>query len=258
MNKPNWITDNKIHINGVTILVEIGQAFYDADITDDDTYVVGKSRRQIDTLTSLHFVKPVENILELGIYKGGSVVLYNEIFQPKTLIAVDLSTQPVEHLERYIDNKSLRERIHCYYGVDQADRRALTRIAGSHLGSSPLDLVIDDASHLIEQTRESFNFLFPLLAPGGYYIIEDWGWAHWNEPLWQEKGGVWPKEKPLTNLIFELTMLLASRPDLVGSLFLLGEYAVVKKAESAPSIPPNTFDLSSSFLNRGKRVSLLD
>jgi hypothetical protein len=42
----------------------------------------------------------------------------------------------------------------------------------------PLDLVVDDCSHLYEPTRASFNELFPRLRPGGAYVIEDWVWAH--------------------------------------------------------------------------------
>ena len=41
-----------------------------------------------------------------------------------------------------------------------------------------LDLVVDDASHTYEETKASFEFLFPLLRPGGIYVIEDWSWAH--------------------------------------------------------------------------------
>src|SRR4029077_11377083 len=37
-----------------------------------------------------------------------------------------------------------------------------------------IDVVIDDASHLYGPTRRSFEILFPLLKPGGAYIIEDW------------------------------------------------------------------------------------
>ena len=42
-----------------------------------------------------------------------------------------------------------------------------------------IDLVVDDASHLYEQTKATFAMLFPLVRPGGNYVIEDWSWAHW-------------------------------------------------------------------------------
>jgi len=40
-----------------------------------------------------------------------------------------------------------------------------------------VDLVVDDACHAYEETKASFEFLFPLLQPGGIYLIEDWSWA---------------------------------------------------------------------------------
>jgi hypothetical protein len=42
--------------------------------------------------------------------------------------------------------------------------------------------VIDDASHIYEPTRASFETLFPYLRPGGLYIIEDWQWSYSDEP----------------------------------------------------------------------------
>ena len=42
------------------------------------------------------------------------------------------------------------------------------------MDGEPLDLVIDDASHLYGPTMASFEVLFPRLRPGGLYVIEDW------------------------------------------------------------------------------------
>jgi hypothetical protein len=36
--------------------------------------------------------------------------------------------------------------------------------------------VIDDGSHLLEETTRSFGTLFPRLRPGGLYVLEDWNW----------------------------------------------------------------------------------
>lgn len=54
-----------------------------------------------------------------------------------------------------------------YYGVNQADTVALERIVADEFQGQPLDLVIDDASHMLEETRVSFNCLFPKLRAGG-------------------------------------------------------------------------------------------
>ncbi len=117
----------------------------------------------------------------------------------------------------------------------------------------PLDMIVDDASHFLLETRASFNILFPYLSPGGCYIIEDWGWAHWSAKNWD--GRPYREKPPLTNLIFELTMLCASRPDLVASIFLIPAYVVIRKGRGA--CEPGNFDISTSYTNRGKRVNLL-
>jgi hypothetical protein len=46
-----------------------------------------------------------------------------------------------------------------------------------------MNLVVDDASHTYEDTKASFETLFPLLQPGGIYAIEDWSWACSGMPL---------------------------------------------------------------------------
>ncbi len=52
------------------------------------------------------------------------------------------------------------------------------QIIDDEFGSEPLDLVTDDASHLLDLTRISFETLFPRIRPGGVFIIEDWNCDH--------------------------------------------------------------------------------
>jgi len=52
-------------------------------------------------------------------------------------------------------------------------------------------------------------------------------------------------------------MLLASRPDLIESVFLLPAYAVIKRGAGRIEYKPGDFDLSKIYLNRGKMVQLL-
>lgn len=46
----------------------------------------------------------------------------------------------------------------------------------------PFDIVIDDGSHLSAHVITSFETLFPLLNPGGIYVIEDLQTSYW--PGW--------------------------------------------------------------------------
>lgn len=54
------------------------------------------------------------------------------------------------------------------------DRRE--NIAAAFQGEAPFDVIIDDASHASHHQQYAFLELFPKLAPGGIYIIEDLRW----------------------------------------------------------------------------------
>jgi hypothetical protein len=66
--------------------------------------------------------------------------------------------------------------VRIYHGVDQADRDTIRRLVADEFAGQPLDLVIDDASHLLTPSTATFNPLFPRQRPGGLYVIEDWSW----------------------------------------------------------------------------------
>lgn len=117
---------------------------------------------------------PIRTILELGIYQGGSIALWREALRCR-VIGVDLSAPPktARLLERYVKESHAEGEVHCYWRTNQMDAVALRDIVKKHTSGS-LDVVIDDASHLYIPTRRSFEILFPLLRPGGVYVIEDW------------------------------------------------------------------------------------
>lgn len=47
--------------------------------------------------------------------------------------------------------------------------------------SGPFDIVIDDGSHMNDHIAVSFRTLWPLLQPGGVYVIEDLGTSYMPE-----------------------------------------------------------------------------
>ncbi len=42
-------------------------------------------------------------------------------------------------------------------------------------------MIIDDGSHINDHVVTTFDFLFPKLAPGGIYVIEDTQTSYWTE-----------------------------------------------------------------------------
>jgi predicted O-methyltransferase YrrM len=119
-------------------------------------------------------------IVELGIAAGGSTALISLLAQPRKLVACELDDVPVPGLTQFIANHGDADVVRPFYGVDQSDRLRLAEIVDAEFGSEPLDLVIDDASHLYAETLASFEVLYPRLRDGGVFVVEDWTIDHFG------------------------------------------------------------------------------
>src|SRR5262249_4334557 len=214
-------------------------------------FVTLKSPRMVERMAALAEEINPKNIFEIGIFRGGSVVLYNEMFKPRKLVAVDIDTVRVPHLEEYLRSAVGGSNVSPHLGVDQANRTRLAEICVHEFGDEALDLAIDDASHFLFETRESFRALCPRLRPSGIYVIEDWAWAHWRSDFWQRDlgGDTFRSKEPVTNLILELLVLAASKPDWVSRVSI--HSATVYVTRGSGQIPPG-FDPTQYCLNRGK------
>jgi predicted O-methyltransferase YrrM len=194
------------------------------------------------------------SILELGIFQGGGYVFLDKLFKPRRMSGVDISPKPVASLLRYVAD--MKDRF-VHFATSQCDREMLTRIVRDELADE-LDFVVDDASHTYEQTKASFEFLFPLLRPGGIYIIEDWGWAH--DRRYQSPDAPRVNCKALSNLLFEQIMLMAST-SLIAEIRIFKPLYLIRKTETALGQSPEIqrSDKSSSIFDqilfRGKKWS---
>ena len=111
-----------------------------------------------------HFSKfrnnPV-NVLEIGIYSGGSLEMWKSYFGAGcTVYGVD-----IEESCRAYEAQGIR----VFIG-DQADRNFWRQFKQD---APKIDIVIDDGGHLPIQQLTSFEELFPHLRPGGVYLCED-------------------------------------------------------------------------------------
>jgi hypothetical protein len=105
--------------------------------------------------------------LEIGVSKGGSMRLWRDFFGASAKIfGIDIDPQCAVY-----DGLSGSVRI-----GSQADPEFLRAVVREMGG---LDVILDDGSHVSSHQRASFNTLFPLLAEGGLYIIEDMHTAYW-------------------------------------------------------------------------------
>lgn len=190
------------------------------------------------------------NVFELGVWGGGSIPFWNELLHPDKHIGIDLREIVItDYIQGYLDRKKAQGKVIQYFGgVDQADKEKLRQLHAS-VFNAPLDIVIDDASHLYHQSKASFEALFPLLRPGGLYIIEDWAWGHWEEFI--TPNHFWAHEIPPTKLIHELTELAGTNSKIIRSMQVYQGFVVVERGDDENI--DSFFDLEKSIVRREEK-----
>src|SRR5262245_22832132 len=107
------------------------------------------------------FIGQPVNVLEIGIYSGGSLGMWRSYFGERSHIyGVDIEeackTYESEHISVLIG--------------DQADRAFWQSFRNR---AERIDIVIDDGGHTPRQQRVTLEEMLPYLPPGGVYLCED-------------------------------------------------------------------------------------
>ncbi len=239
----------------------------------DDVLTLVKTPDMVRRYRSLleGFDRPL--IMELGIAFGGSVALLALLADPELLLAVDLAPEKSPLLARLMKDRGLADRVHTHHGVDQANPEQLLALTDLVFGDRPLDLVIDDASHLYRESKVSFETLFPLVRPGGLYVIEDWKWSqevvNAMYAAIDDPSSVWhdhvvaaveaagpeppPPDTPLSRLALELVLARAdSDDDLIERVSVDKHWIVIERG--AGPLDPRTFSLDALVLDHSREL----
>jgi Methyltransferase domain len=107
------------------------------------------------------FVGREVNVLEIGIYSGGSLLMWKEYFGAQAHIY----GADIDEACRAYEDKTTK----IFIG-DQASRSFWAEVKKS---APMIDIVIDDGGHLPEQQRVTLEEILPHLRPGGVYLCED-------------------------------------------------------------------------------------
>jgi cephalosporin hydroxylase len=216
-----WIGDKEVEIEGVPI--EFSWDFLGRP--DDRRLMVLKHPDFIKDYMEVIGGRSYRNILELGIFDGGSCILFAHLFGAKRLAALDMIDKS-PRFDGFRAKSPIGPRIGVHYSTSQDDEAKLTRILETEFDGPP-DLIIDDASHYLDESTRSFEILFARLAPGGWYVLEDWSWAHF--PL----GSVWPDKDSLAHLTFRLLLAWVARPDIIANVVVKRHMMFIQKAAGA-------------------------
>lgn len=170
---PAWaagpVADNSIHGLAMKQFMELG-------VYATDKYWVHGYTRHYDRHFA-HLRDKKVKLLEIGVFRGASLLLWKEAFPHGRIFGLDKNTA--------IWQKFLKgqQRIHVFVGRQEDDAFLKEKV----VPEGPYDVIIDDGGHTPTEQLASFNQLWPHLAPGGIYVIED---MHRN--MWPERKIVEP------------------------------------------------------------------
>lgn len=117
----------------------------------------GSAHSYIEVYEDLLRNKRVGVMLEIGVFKGYSLAMWQQFFPLALVLGLDIDLTHVE-----VPNLKVVQ-------GDATDGEFIREKFG-HLR---FDLVIDDGSHLVEDQLKSFNAFRSLMNQGGLYVIED-------------------------------------------------------------------------------------
>lgn len=133
---------------------------------------------EIEALCSFLADKKIKTIIEIGVERGGTTILWANLVGKKgKVFAIDLySVQPVYRGEK---PKEITEI------VGDSHSLGVVQVLQNHLGNERVDLLFIDGDHSYEGARADYEDYKPFVKSGGWIVFHDIV----NQPvanLWQE------------------------------------------------------------------------
>jgi hypothetical protein len=157
------------------------------------------------------------NVLEVGIWRGGSIKMWHDYFPHATVHAIDIMIY-----ENVWDELKDKERIKLYTSsalnmtrVDAYDPEWVKKT----FGGMEFDFMLDDGPHTLQSMIDFIKLYLPLLAKDGVLIIEDVQDYSWFAKLREAVG-----DSPEFSMKqYDLRMLKSRYDDLVFSVVRHGK-----------------------------------
>ena len=119
------------------------------------------------------------NLLEIGVFFGSSIKMWNEYFKNAIIYGADTFkgiqgngnkfNNANKYYNEWLQNKPSNIILEI---LDQSSENELANFSNKYINTK-FKIIIDDGSHLMKDQQLTFFFLFDLLESGGIYVIED-------------------------------------------------------------------------------------
>ena len=144
-----------------------------SDIVDNSRTDKNTGHSYLELYQSLLVSKKTSatNILEIGIYNGGSIKLWYDFFTNATIYALDIM-----QLDNVWNELKDNNRIKLHTSIDAYNLENFNAIFSKEI---KFDMVLDDGPHSLESMMQFIRLYSTLLKDDGILIIEDvqdWAW----------------------------------------------------------------------------------
>ena len=114
-------------------------------------------------------IGPAGRVLEVGVYQGESLRLWQALFPAGVVAGVD----------NHAEGTAVWPAGTVSIAASQDNPEMA--VQARHASPEGYDLIVDDASHDGKLSQVTFALLWPLVKPGRWYVIEDWwvGYLPW-------------------------------------------------------------------------------
>lgn len=106
------------------------------------------------------------NFLEIGIFQGRSLAMWNDYFKKGNIYGIDINTKEFDLFKKEL------KKIGAFKNKDVIveEGNSTNQILFKDI---KFDIILDDGCHKIDSQMKTFNNYFPLLKKNGFYVIED-------------------------------------------------------------------------------------
>lgn len=140
-------------------------------VTDKIGHGYERAYRTIAAVFDTLLDRPVR-ILEVGVAEGAGTRWFGKLFPGAQIAGVDCHYRAAA-VDAFAEVGSPPE----WYLITTQESSDLAAAVTAATGIDRWDLVVDDASHEDTRTSATLRSLWPLVAPGGCYVVEDWSHA---------------------------------------------------------------------------------
>ena len=129
-----WIGEDRLRVGGVEMLVTDDSDVYRTTTSDDERFLLVKDPRNLERALDRYRRLAPTNVVELGVYQGGSAVFWNLTLRPARHLALDRSPLRIAPLDAFVEGDRHHGDLRLALGVDQSDVAAVTAMVDDMFG----------------------------------------------------------------------------------------------------------------------------